>query len=70
MELFWSMLVGSAGRSGEMAVQGRGKTEEKPYEARRSSSPSSRTATGVGIGGRVAVGCKMNGYPSIEVTIC
>ena len=36
-----------------MAVQGREKTGVKAYEARRSSSPSSRTATGAGVGGRV-----------------
>ena len=42
----------SVERSGEMVVQGREKTGVKPYEARRSSSPSSRRATGAGIGGR------------------
>ena len=64
------VLVESVGRSGERAVQGREKTGVKAYEARRSSSPSSRTATGAGAGGRVRIGCKMNGCPSIAVKIC
>ena len=53
MESFCMMLAESVERSGEMAMQGREKTGVKAYEARRSSSPSSRTATGAGVGGRV-----------------
>ena len=49
-----------------MAVQGRGKTEVKPYEARRSSSPSSRTATGAGSGGRVIIEDKRSGNLAIR----
>lgn len=55
MELFCMMLVGSVGRSGEMAVQGREKTEVKSCETMW-SSPSSGTATGAGIGGRIIIG--------------
>ena len=54
MENFCMMLAVSVGWSGERAVQGRGKIGEKPYEVRRSSSPSSRTATGAGVGGRIS----------------
>ena len=46
------------GQAGETAVQDRGKTGVKAYEARRSSATSSRWATGVGIGGRVIIGGK------------
>lgn len=53
METWCMMLVGSVGRSGEMAVQGREKTGVKCCEARRSSATSSRRATGTGIGERV-----------------
>lgn len=58
MELFCMMLVESAGRPGEMAMQGREKIGVKAYEARRSSATSSRTATRAGVGGRVITGDK------------
>ena len=55
MENFCMMLAVSVGWSGERAVQGRGKIGEKPYEVRRSSSPSSRREAEAGAGGRVTI---------------
>ena len=66
MESFCMMLAESVERSGEMAMQGREKTGVKAYEARRSSSPSSRTATGAGSGGRVIIEDKRSGNLAIR----
>ena len=50
--IFWDMVVRRMEQAGEMDVQGREKTEENAYEARRSSSPSSRREAEAGGGGR------------------
>ena len=53
--IFWDMVVRRMEQAGEMDVQGREKTEENAYEARRSSSPSSRREAEAGAGGRVTI---------------